>query len=105
MAQLLHLYVCHFFGGPAGHSSPDTEQQRGVFLYSAYFWLSGHNTYLNMTLNEVNNYIQQYANTLKIFWPSGQLIWPKEHKCGKQKVYRTTGGQIRGFRDLNCMGQ
>ena len=53
----------------------------------------------------MNNYIQQYANTLKIFWPSGQLTEPKKHKCGKQKVYRITGGQIRGFRDLNCMGQ
>src|ERR1700683_3439828 len=32
MAQLLHLYVCHFFGGPVGHSSPDTEQQRVCFF-------------------------------------------------------------------------
>jgi hypothetical protein len=48
MAQL-HLYLCHFFGGPEGHSSPYTEQQCEYFHNQS---ISGYKTHLNITLNE-----------------------------------------------------
>ena len=98
MAQLLHLYVCHFFCGPTGHSSPETEQQR-VYFFNVPISGSDHNTYLNITSNE---FIYNNILTLsKIHGPLGSSHCPRNRNVANRRFTGPLVVKIRGFRDLN----